>query len=622
MSRLPHSHGWNTTANYPTPRLSFVLFWAVTTWPNRSVSRLPHSHGWNTTANDSTPSLSFVLFWAVTTWPNRSVSSLPHSHGWNTTANDPKQPPSSFVLLGRDDLAEPKRVETAALAWLEHHGERRDAQFVLGPLLGRDDLAEPKRVETAALAWLEHHGELPDAQFVLGPLLGRDDLAEPKRVETAALAWLEHHSATDAEAASFVLGPLWAVTTWLNRSVSRLLRSHGWNATSDRRRSSLFVLRHLLGRDDLAEPKRVETAALAWLEHHSERPDASFVLGPLLGRDDLAEPKRVETAALAWLEHHSATDAEAASFVFVIFWAVTTWPNRSVSRLPRSHGWNATARPTPKQPPSSFVIFWAVTTWPNRSVSRLPHSHGWNTTANDPTPSLSSVLFLGRDDLAEPKRVETAALAWLERHSERPDAQFVLGPLLGRDDLAEPKRVETAALAWLEHHSELPNAQFVLSPMVPRRTFTNREVLLRLFVQWCNANYSLKNVTFPNSRQWLKYWIDEVIRPRFEDDGGALTPAAADAFTVRMIPDNRTGIAAALIDDLLVDWLSWPGSMRSALPRSIQNPTIPSRVASLIRVERLQAASPAVVRFQTWIGAWDEPIRSNASALARVPGDL
>ncbi|MBK9297333.1 MAG: hypothetical protein IPN02_10990 [Candidatus Microthrix sp.] len=265
-----------------------------------------------------------------------------------------------------------------------------------------------------------------------------------------------------------------------------------------------------MGRDDLAEPKRVETAALAWLEHHSERPDAQFVLGPLLGRDDLAEPKRVETAALAWLE----------------------------------------------------------------------------------------------------------------RHSERPDAQFVLGPLLGRDDLAEPKRVETAALAWLEHHSELPNAQFVLSPMVPRRTFTNREVLLRLFVQWCNANYSLKNVTFPNSRQWLKYWIDEVIRPRFEDDGGALTPAAADAFTVRMIPDNRTGIAAALIDDLLVDWLSWPGSMRSALPRSIQNPTIPSRVASLIRVERLQAASPAVVRFQTWIGAWDEPIRSNASALARVPGDL
>ncbi|MBK6970244.1 MAG: trypsin-like peptidase domain-containing protein [Candidatus Microthrix sp.] len=225
---------------------------------------------------------------------------------------------ASFVLgplLGRDDLAEPKRVETAALAWLEHHSELPNAQFVLGPLLGRDDLAEPKRVETAALAWLEHHSELPDAQFVLGPLLGRDDLAESKRVETAALAWLEHHGELP---------------------------------------DASFVLRPLLGRDDLAEPKRVETAALAWLEHHGERLDAQFVLRPLLGRDDLAEPKRVESAALAWLEHHGERP-EAASFVL---------------------------RP-----------LWAVTTWPNRSVSRLPHSHGWNTTANDSTPSLSSVLF-------------------------------------------------------------------------------------------------------------------------------------------------------------------------------------------------------------------------------------
>jgi uncharacterized protein HemY len=565
-----------------------------------------------------------------------------------------ERPDAGFVLgplLGREKFNYPEHAERVALTWLDKYHERPEAGFVLGPLLGLENPNDPEHAERAALKWLDEHHERPDAQFVLNSLLRGRNLNDPGHAERVALAWLDqHHGLPEA---GFVLHSLLDRKD-LNNPEHAEQFALAWLDEHHERPDAVFVLSPLLNRERLDEPEHAERIALEWLEHAgADEPEAAtFVLRGLLQRKSLSDPARTEVAALAWLEGHGTADPEAATFVLrqLLRRAKLCSPRRAeIAAL----AWLDANR---DRPDAVFVLRALLDREhlddPGRAESA---ARAWLDEHHE-LPEAGFVLrsLLGRKKLNDSEYGELTALEWLDTNRGRPEAGFVLGPLLDREDLEDPERTEDAALEWLEHHGgdDPEAATFVLRRLLRRETLCNAaradavalewlgefaerldsqyvlEVanpvgrtrdgrsLAALAARWWGSNFANSHVRLLDNPRWLDFFMHQVVYVSMTSDERLLSPIAVDAFIIKIAEFNRTGIIAALVDDLILDWVRWPLAMSEGPPAVLQRPDVVSRIASLVRARRV-GNSPALDRVGTWVSGWDDDLRELPLGLLR-----
>ncbi|MER6674898.1 hypothetical protein [Streptomyces sp. NPDC000983] len=296
----------------------------------------------------------------------------------------------SAALRRRDPEVRPGLVEQMcryALDWLESHGRKADACFVLHDLLSRRGMsaAMEKAAVGHALTWLGRHGPVPQASFVLQPLLHalrrQRAGADPDHLARAvghALIWIDDHR-TEPHA-DFVIR---CVLEWqglatrdLDEStiVERTLeRAVGWlaafgaEADDDRLLKAVFFRtqslteaqtaavaavalsrlpgppgvpadgdRHIIGGLLRARPltpaatRDALARADAWLTAHGTGLEASLVLGPYLllaqGENTSDDDRSTgATFALEWLRTHGRTpQAFPVLRKMLFYWGVPT----------------------------------------------------------------------------------------------------------------------------------------------------------------------------------------------------------------------------------------------------------------------------------------------------------
>ena len=77
-----------------------------------------------------------------------------------------------------------------------------------------------------------------------------------------------------------------------------------------------------------------------------------------------------------------------------------------------------------------------------------------------------------------------------------------------------------------------------------------------------------------------------------------LRTGSADALLLQLPTMTPTGIAAAILDDLIIDWLHWDEAMQGPPPVSPQ--PLGSRIQALRRQGRLDPTTEEYERFVAW----------------------
>lgn len=415
-----------------------------------------------------------------------------------------------------------------AIEWLETHGERAGAGFVLSALLNWDELGEQANIVTRrGLDWVRRHSGRTDAQFVLSALLTRGALGRDSAVAVEyARRWLRlHHDRDDAR---FVLGALMAVDLGL-ATKEILALTLEWLQTHQGY-GSATVLSGMLGRGgDTAVP-----VALCWLKSHGSRPAAQYVLEPLvkshgldacraelvvrrcliwlidnrdrygggfllrslLDRPDLGEHAATTVdLAMTWLERHREEQVAGAVLSRLMrrddlgTWRAATLAT-AVTWLARHHPWYR----------ASEVVQVALAQ-PDLGIHAsdiVAHGVGWLIeNRKDELARSIMVGLLSRDELGAHTDTVTAhahwwlithqtndhadvvraalatgassdldaALTWLDEHPNVAAADVLLKYLLGQ---ADAEVVERHGLAWLERHHLDPDAQPILCVLLRR----------------------------------------------------------------------------------------------------------------------------------------------------------
>jgi hypothetical protein len=94
----------------------------------------------------------------------------------------------------------------------------------------------------------------------------------------------------------------------------------------------------------------------------------------------------------------------------------------------------------------------------------------------------------------------SAAFAWLTKHGESIEAQFILASLLGRTDLAENDATQavSAAICWLNKYYDTQHAEFVLKNILGKSLLSNdqKAECFRLAVRRLEAMYRSPDANF------------------------------------------------------------------------------------------------------------------------------
>ncbi|MGW1588800.1 caspase, EACC1-associated type [Streptomyces sp. NPDC002386] len=367
----------------------------------------------------------------------------------------------------------------AALRWLESHGRRREASFVLGPLLSRTDIPaeQQKPALRDAITWLRRHGEVLEAHFVLRALVGRADLTpqQVRQVVAEALRWSERD--TTLRQVAQILTPLLARTDLTGDELRRVvLLALEWL----RHHRSLWephnVLRSLLTRRDLTENEARQAASFSfrWLKQHAAAPPATFVLRPLLARTELArsQVRRAVDFAAQWLEEH-AVRPEADFLVRQMLGRTDLTEDESRRAAGFAVRWLEQHATTPE---ADFLIRQMLAR-PDLTADESRRAAGFAVQwlalhAGAPEASFALGALLARADLTDEQAEQavTAAMTWLDRHAGTDAAGYVLSGVLGRGDLPEYEAggVHALACAWLAPRTGSPEANFTLSKLLSR----------------------------------------------------------------------------------------------------------------------------------------------------------
>ncbi|MFJ8715359.1 caspase family protein [Streptomyces violaceus] len=373
----------------------------------------------------------------------------------------------------------------AALRWLEVHGPRQDASYVLGPLLSRTDLpAELSPSLENAIGWVNLHGESQTAHYVLSALVARRDLTvrQARRAVPAALRWCEGSMAVRQTGA--VLQPLLSRTDLTADEVRRAIAAtYTWVGRHIALHGSSRVLSALLTHPDLPreEVRYAATLALEWLEHHWDTRHANWVLYQLLGLRGAAQTQTQQavTHAVGWLKSY-ATERNSDYLIGRLLERDDLTPEERELVVGFASRW-LDAHATEND--GDFLIRRLLERddlTPEEQRLVVGSAGGWlvaHATEADASFILSEMLAR-RDLTDEQARLAIGqAVSWLESHGHVKAAGYVLKDLLDREETPayEARRVSTFANEWLLRHKEDKDASFVLPRLLARPDLTEEE---------------------------------------------------------------------------------------------------------------------------------------------------
>ncbi|MEU6817228.1 hypothetical protein [Streptomyces sp. NPDC046860] len=445
------------------------------------------------------------------------------------------------VLLDRSDIPA-RQVGDATLhahTWLQHHGTRRGASFVLARLLNQARTGipvAPGHTVAHTLSWLDRYATDTAADYVLRlalriPATATAELtaeAAADRTFEHALTWIDRHSAHSAD--TQVLVYLLSRTPDLTEhqlervtaaALRRLKRPHP-PELSDR-----HLFKQLLKREPQSPETEelLHTSALAWLDLHGESPEAAYVLPSLTGRarylerpDDLAV---AVDRALDWLDlHHTIPTAGRVLRILLMCQGVTTATRDAATVTQQSFehtlAWYD-ALPVPDDDPGAL----ANLLQPLHSIAprggelspeqaeraarhviacfrgqhRGPDTGEWRYALD------GALKYPPLEPDTETALVRTAK-KWLgHRHDQLVLADtFTLTPLLGRlREAPEPDgAILRVSLGWLKRFGRSPEATFLLHHLLnttalPRETL---DTALGHAVIWLRAHGTLPGASY------------------------------------------------------------------------------------------------------------------------------
>nr|WP_305789309.1 hypothetical protein [Actinoplanes lichenis] len=604
-----------------------------------------------------------------------------HALDWLAANQDASH--ASFVLpplLERSELS-PQQAEAAirhGMAWLTGQFIQDDADFTMRSILERRELSadQARTVADYALVWLGEHGRGENGAFLLRCLLLRTDLDEQQSALLSGLAmlWLDENALT--EAATFIFGVLLIRCATDAASTDRVFaRAVAWlDANAASSANTDFVLRKLLNYTS-SRPEnndRVVTHAIDWLSHHSDQAEASFLLDELVSRPGLDERQSTALVDLAmkWLEHHALT--EAASFVFG---ALLTRPALDASTtdevFTQAVGWlDANAASSTS---ASFVLVRLLANEQVRdraAVQVAPHALAWLDARRPDDADFVLRKLLSHVNLRpeDNDRIIMHAVDWLSSHLGQAEASFLLQDLTGRDDLSptQAAAVLRCAVGWLEQHCTTAHAIFVMKYVLGRHEDAP-ESLGPTLKAWAehfrdpfgltyDMHYSPQKAFDDAIASVLLDWIDE--HPddvhnmsrlcglsRALDQYGELGPRivrAAERWldsvlaTATAPPETdfllellcsairlRTGISGALLDDLLVRWVTEPAALQAAARPTVSYESLGRRLCAVIRTGRFAppAAESLLRRLLAWVPHWRPTVsRAEQTPLVQAEG--
>ncbi|MCO5994960.1 S1 family peptidase [Actinoallomurus rhizosphaericola] len=388
------------------------------------------------------------------------------------------------------------RLRELGFAWLELHGDKAEARFIINRLL-RDPEAPADTVVRKAFDWLEEHGDGYYARPLIVSLIRRG--GEVRRAAlTQAFQWLTRH--WERAEASYVLERL--LGSQSRHGLDAVPYALRWLQKHGTQNVASYVLEELLARSDLPEQDASDAIAYAdrWLEPPRRGAwEARFVLEKLLRRPELRGKVLARHAATAfhWLDEHSS-DA-SASFVLRVLLQRQDLDRRAARQATAAAVTWWKLHPTVRHAPYVFLpLLEHPLLDPDQRTAVAERIPAW-IDANEGAP-LSAIFQLLKPEYAIPAEIRTAladralvrftsakglrrplhhgsldlalevAFPWLTTHGSREDALGFLLALITRGDVVgEPlERVVTHVLGWLDGRPPKSSYSLLLCKFLPR----------------------------------------------------------------------------------------------------------------------------------------------------------
>jgi hypothetical protein len=350
-------------------------------------------------------------------------------------ARNPEAPTADFALrplLSHTPLDGTRLlpVARAALRWLDGYATSLRASHLLKQLIIRYGKLPPDyadRTLTLVWRWLDRHGRRTEATFLLGPLL-RQRLAGEEATATAlrfSEAWLTAN--VSSPHASFVLRRMLAVRGLRADRLEHYLRQAlAWLAECGPAVDTSFVLREIVVQCqrkpglpcELVD--EVHARARAWLAAHTGEPRAGYVLSALLTSRKLGSVVRAELGGegVTWLRETPGADDCRPRMLE----ALLRLPSLDRGSVPEV---------------MDAALDWLAGGGEEGGTSRV----------------LSALLDRARITGVRVDRVTAVARRWLTDHPDRPSSPFVLAAAVRHGPGADPGGdIRDRAMAWLTDH--------------------------------------------------------------------------------------------------------------------------------------------------------------------------
>lgn len=366
-------------------------------------------------------------------------------NGETSTADLAIRPLLSHIKLSSRETSS---VIWVARRWLTGFVAARKASHLLKQLVVRYRRLGPEH-QAATLdmvwRWLERHGRKPEASFLLAPLLAQR--LPSAQVLATALRFTDDWFAANpgSEHVSFVLRRLLSIKNLpADRLTGYLRQALDWLGRQGPGADQSYVLRHMIARCERRPGPpgqlvdEVHARALAWLAAGDG--GAGYVLSSLLAsrRLDPAACAGLEAEALAWLRRASLLDACRPHLLEVLL------------RLPRL------GRPAPGEA-AGLALAW-LRAAPGHDT-RMPRV-------------LSALLDNARFTGAAPDEAVVETRRWLTAHPDAPGTPWVLGAALRHGDRADPGGFfRENVVAWLQAHPASRRLPYVLFELMRRDDF-------------------------------------------------------------------------------------------------------------------------------------------------------
>lgn len=323
---------------------------------------------------------------------------------------------------------------------------------------------------------------------------------------------------------------------------------------------------------------RSDADRIAWLAQNPTSPFAPFALIPLLasGGDD-EKSAEVRQCALTWLSHNASDPA----VVFVLRGLVSC----------------GAAESDPSAEVTDRIADWL--TLNGASFEAI---------------YILAPLLNRRLDQALLDRLTPALTVWLDRYQLHSEASNVLGPLLAAPPSSFAYDIPAMATRWIEFHGVGYNK---VTKYLSRRPIT--EVLAVQILEWVidhpghdDCWWRLTRVAkgirkWPHLLDKLLTAIEAVMWSLSRRKSRPNAHGEVDGVLQILARKVLTGVEAARLDAVLVNWVIRPEAFAEHCPPGSYYPELIRRVCSLCVVGRFDQATvlDLLTRMRAWIARWD-----------------